>query len=713
MDTNCAVYQIIFLFPKSGEIQQTVFNKGVLLYWKHSFYLVMSMLNLPGELLKSGVNNVVSGGRRLVGGNSKSHVNVETLTVKGSPQKDAITTSGLATRSGYLMKRNEQGQFHRRFVCTVPHMFLYYYDNEMGDSPRGIIDLELYTKVEIEPDNETIKISCQEDDTLHPYYLQLKDPDAISDWVGSLLRDRYNVIRDERDAYRQLQDHFTGEMEVSSRQAKTSSQDMERLYNDVFEAKKETEEAIRHIATALSIIGISEGEMRQLSSTSQHGAALAKYIRDFINSHDQKLVDQKEEFDKEIINYEERISRLDKQVVSEQHARKQMELRCLQEKKESEKQIREVVQQMEQTQLDMSMAVSAKTAAETKASQLSEQKKVLVKEVKQGRRKQEESNDQISALKATIVAQQAQLNILQAGGNSGSGNNSTRSSFRAFTPVDSDHNTTATGALLDRDSDDEEDTDVSVASSSPTTASASGSMKAASARSKRSPTGSSEDLLAATSPPNYPSPPPEEEAGSVPSTSTGTATSYLSSMFASATTISNNAQPLLDDSMFRFSMDGSDSDSQQQQQQQQQSRSPHGHGDNSTSAGTTATGAPSVAEDFKLRCLRCKGTVEGPKYSTCKCAVPAMCLEDIGDEEPQSASSSSSSGVDHMMKATGSFMSNVSRRASILAGGGGGGSSNSNSNSSSSSSHIDTPTPPVHSKRSSISGMFGFGNSDK
>ena len=28
-------------------------------------------------------------------------------------------------------------------------------------------------------------------------------------------------------------------------------------------------------------------------------------------------------------------------------------------------------------------------------------------------------------------------------------------------------------------------------------------------------------------------------------------------------------------------------------------------------------------------CLRCHGTVEGPKYSTCKCKIPAMTPEDL------------------------------------------------------------------------------------
>lgn len=251
------------------------------------------MLNLPGELLKSGVNNVVSGGRRLINANNSANnnqiKNKSVLTIKGTPNKDAISIANLSTKSGYLLKMNEQGQFHRRFICVVPHMFLYYFDNEMADNPRGIIDLELFTKVEIEPDNETIKLSTQDDIGLRPYYLQLKDTNLLSEWVASLLRDRYNIIKEERDAYRQLQDHFTGEMEVSNRQAKTSSQDMERLYQDVLIARKETEDAIRYISTALSIIGISEDQMKQLITTSQYGNALNNSLKDYIHSSDMRV----------------------------------------------------------------------------------------------------------------------------------------------------------------------------------------------------------------------------------------------------------------------------------------------------------------------------------------------------------------------------------------------------------------------------------------
>jgi hypothetical protein len=61
------------------------------------------------------------------------------------------------------MKRNEQGIWQKRFICTVPHMFLYYYDIDSSDVPRGVIDLHYYNKMIIEGhDNNILKISAED-----------------------------------------------------------------------------------------------------------------------------------------------------------------------------------------------------------------------------------------------------------------------------------------------------------------------------------------------------------------------------------------------------------------------------------------------------------------------------------------------------------------------------------------------------------------------
>lgn len=46
---------------------------------------------------------------------------------------------------------------------------------------------------------------------------------------------------------------------------------------------------------------------------------------------------------------------------------------------------------------------------------------------------------------------------------------------------------------------------------------------------------------------------------------------------------------------------------------------------------------------MRLQCLRCDGSVEGPKYSTCTCKVPALQAEDVDKEERREPGSSTSS----------------------------------------------------------------------
>ena len=82
------------------------------------------------------------------------------LEIKGSPNKDARTTQRLAVKVGFLNKRNEQNVYQKRFVCLVPHTFLYYFENEYADSPRGVLDLELFSQISLEGnESNTLKMA--------------------------------------------------------------------------------------------------------------------------------------------------------------------------------------------------------------------------------------------------------------------------------------------------------------------------------------------------------------------------------------------------------------------------------------------------------------------------------------------------------------------------------------------------------------------------
>jgi hypothetical protein len=74
----------------------------------------------------------------------------------------------MSVKSGFLLKRNEQGTWQRRYLCIVPHMFLYYFDHDMSESPRGVIDLELYTNV-MRDEGGILRLTTGEDGPLRYY----------------------------------------------------------------------------------------------------------------------------------------------------------------------------------------------------------------------------------------------------------------------------------------------------------------------------------------------------------------------------------------------------------------------------------------------------------------------------------------------------------------------------------------------------------------
>ena len=71
-------------------------------------------------LSRTGVTSLTS---------SSWFANLNTVcTIKSAPPKSPEVLQLLATKSGWLYKRNEQHVWQPRWCCVVPHMFLYYFD---------------------------------------------------------------------------------------------------------------------------------------------------------------------------------------------------------------------------------------------------------------------------------------------------------------------------------------------------------------------------------------------------------------------------------------------------------------------------------------------------------------------------------------------------------------------------------------------------------
>jgi hypothetical protein len=182
---------------------------------------------------------------------AKTQVN---LNVKATPSKDAVVTSALAVKRLWAMKRNEQGVWNKKLLCTIPHMFLYYFDNEMADAPRGVLDLYYYTDFEVEDGN--VLILRAPGTTLSPFLFQIDDPGSLGELINSLHRDRYNIMRDERDAYQSMQQQISGEMHSATEQNLVTQQEKARIELEVEDANARAKLAEDYLGQALQSLGV-------------------------------------------------------------------------------------------------------------------------------------------------------------------------------------------------------------------------------------------------------------------------------------------------------------------------------------------------------------------------------------------------------------------------------------------------------------------------
>ena len=77
---------------------------------------------------------------------------------------------------------------------------------------------------------------------------------------GSLHRDRYTTVRDERDAYQQLQDQFSGQMDMTSKMLEDSAMEKEKLSFEVAHVQREIASAklaLHQVLTRTTVIAVS------------------------------------------------------------------------------------------------------------------------------------------------------------------------------------------------------------------------------------------------------------------------------------------------------------------------------------------------------------------------------------------------------------------------------------------------------------------------
>ncbi len=179
------------------------------------------------------------------------------LQLKGTVSKDAETVAYYSIRSDSLMKRTDQGTWQKRFAALVPHTFLYLFDNEYAEGPHEVLDMDIYTNITTSDDNVLI-LSPKDDIPLRQYYFQLDDYQALDNWVNSIHNGRFAVLRDERDAYQQLQVGFGGQIEKINDDLEASKRNNEKIQYELLEAKKVNDDMLHALQRLIAVV--SDGD---------------------------------------------------------------------------------------------------------------------------------------------------------------------------------------------------------------------------------------------------------------------------------------------------------------------------------------------------------------------------------------------------------------------------------------------------------------------
>jgi len=204
-----------------------------------------------------------------------------TCTIKSAPPRTPEVMSLLSSKHGWLIKRNEQGVWQRRYCCVVPHTFLYYFDTEPGDGglgdgpephyerfqdmdvpshagyavPVGIIDMECYSAVNRLSDDEHIMELTGDAITnpdLRSFFFKGESREHCEEWTKAFLSDRHQALRDEREALKEVCDSFPLQLANMSnmiREAETKADEKEtesyRIRSSAEEVRQQILELVR------------------------------------------------------------------------------------------------------------------------------------------------------------------------------------------------------------------------------------------------------------------------------------------------------------------------------------------------------------------------------------------------------------------------------------------------------------------------------------
>jgi hypothetical protein len=287
--------------------------------------------------------------------------------------------------------------------------------------PAGIIDLECYTTVHRNPQNELL-MELAGDETVNPdlrsFYFCANTEQEGEEWTQAFLAERHSALTDEREAYKQVCDGFAQQLQVLHTELDQARQQADSQQEELYRVRSQMEDTRR---TCLRMV-------QEILERERDGIVPAKkaYKTDLetIQAQDlgilpavQLLCDYTRVLEETCNDSGQKITTLEEQLVSKQQvdtsrvkeleaevellrqenkqqlASAQSQLETLTQKLlQAQKESQDVQKELASQRMEMTMHQSS---TRTKLGELQSHKKILKKEVIDLRKKLEEANSEL------------------------------------------------------------------------------------------------------------------------------------------------------------------------------------------------------------------------------------------------------------------------------------------------------------------------------
>ena len=125
---------------------------------------------------------------------------------------------------------------------------------------------------------------------LRDFYFGSNDAQILHDWVACINRDRYEFLKDERDAYAGLQDQFTTELESINKSMTDTEASKEDLIQQLAASKIAYDDILASLQRVLILFGTTEEDMGRVQVDGRKSSELcAQYFKRLLREQESSI----------------------------------------------------------------------------------------------------------------------------------------------------------------------------------------------------------------------------------------------------------------------------------------------------------------------------------------------------------------------------------------------------------------------------------------